>query len=220
MFVKICGLTTPEDAVAAAEAGADALGLNFTHSRRHVTIEQAQEIVAALPAGVLTVGVFRDHLAREVIDIIEQTGIAAAQLHGSETVETSRRVHEAVPVLIRAMAAGDPQLAEIDAHGADVVLLDAPTPGGGVPFDWTLVGDLTARHRVLLAGGLRPENVAEAIAAVRPWGVDVASGVEASPGRKDPDAVRRFVTAARAAEPAGSSAHPPLDLDPHDRNPA
>ena len=125
-----------------------------------------------------------------------------------------------MPVLFRAMAAGDPQLSEIDDHGADVVLVDAPTPGGGIPFDWSLVGDLTTRHRVLLAGGLRPETVAEAIAAVRPWGVDVASGVETSPGRKDHDAMRRFVTAARAAEPAGSSSHRPLVIDPHDRNPA
>lgn len=220
MFVKICGVTTPEDALAAAEAGADALGVNFTMTRRGVSVEQARDILAAIPADVLTVGVFRDHLAREVIDIVEQTGVGAAQLHGSESIETSRRVHEAVPLLFRAMAAGDPLLSEIDGHGADVVLLDAPTPGGGVPFDWTLVGDLTARHRVLLAGGLRPENVAEAIAVVRPWGVDVASGVESSPGRKDPEAMRRFVTAARAAEPAGSTVHPPLAPEPHDRNPA
>ncbi len=221
MFVKICGLTTPDDAVAAAGAGADALGLNFsTFSRRHITVEQARDIVAAVPAGVLLVGVFRDHLAREVIEIVEQTGVHAAQLHGSESAETSRQVHASVPILIRALAAGDPQLAEIDAHGADVVLLDAPTPGAGVPFDWTLVGDLTARHRVLLAGGLRPENVADAVTAVRPWGVDAASGVESSPGRKDADAVRRFVTAAKAAEAASSVSHPPLPTSSHDRNPA
>lgn len=223
MFVKICGITTPEDARAAVDAGADAVGMIFAPSRRMVTVEQAQAIVAAVPPGVLTVGVFRNHLAREVLEIVEQTGLGAAQLHGSETPTTSHRVHDAVAVLIRAMAAGDPQLSEIDDHDADVVMLDAPTPGGGgggVPFDWTLVGDLTARHRVLLAGGLRPDNVAEAIEVVRPWGVDVASGVEASPGRKDHDAVRRFVTAARAADPAGSSPHPPLAIDPHDRNPA
>lgn len=220
MFVKICGITSPEDAEAIVDAGADAIGINFTTSRRGVTVDAARAIMAAIPPHVLTVGVFRDHLAREVIEIAEETGIGAAQLHGSESPSTSREVHAAVPVLVRAMSAGDPQLSEIDEHGADVVLLDAPTPGSGMAFDWTLVGDLTVRHRVLLAGGLRPENVAEAIAAVQPWGVDVASGVESSVGRKDADAVRRFVTAARAVEPDGSSAHPPLRLDAHDRNPA
>jgi len=200
VFVKICGITDPADAQAAADAGADAVGLNFTTSRRRVTVEQARAIVGALPDHVLAVGVFRDHLADEVIDIVAEAGLGAAQLHGSESVATSRRVHAAVPVLYRAMSASDPALAEIDAHGADVVLLDAPVPGGGVPFDWTLVGDLTARHRVLLAGGLRPENVADAVAAVRPWGVDVASGVEREPGRKDHDAMRRFIDAARTAE--------------------
>lgn len=218
MFVKICGVTTEADAVAVADAGADAIGLNFTStSRRRVTVEQAQSIVSAVPDSVLTVGVFRDHLADEVIDIVRSVGLDAAQLHGAETPATSRRVHAAVPLLFRAMAAGDPQLSSIDEHGADVVLLDAPVPGGGVPFDWTLVGDLTARHRVLLAGGLRPGNVAEAVRAVRPWGVDVASGVEASPGRKDPDAVLRFVEAARDAATDHDSPHPALVSD---RNPA
>jgi phosphoribosylanthranilate isomerase len=131
------------------------------------------------------------------------------QLHGAEPPAVSRRVHAEVPVLIRAMAAGSPELSTIDDHGADVLLLDAPTPGAGVAFDWALVGDLTRRHRVLLAGGLRPDTVADAIATVLPWGVDVSSGVEATPGRKDPGAVHAFVHAARAAAgpgcaPAGS----------------
>ena len=216
MFVKICGITEPADAEVAVEAGADAVGLIFAPSRRRVTVEQARAIARVVPDGVLTVGVFRDHLADEVIDIVRDAGLDVAQLHGDETAATSRRVRAAVPLLFRAMSAADPALAGIDEHGADVVLLDAPVPGGGVPFDWTLVGDLTSRHRVLLAGGLRPDNVADAIAAVRPWGVDVASGVESEPGRKDPEAVRRFVAAARAAGETTTSAHPPLTVD---RNP-
>ncbi len=210
MFVKICATTNAADAAVAVDAGADAIGVIFAPSRRQVDVEEAREILADVPDHVLTVGVFRDHLAREVLEIVEAVGLRAVQLHGSETPETSHAVHAAVPILIRAMAAGDPQLDEIDRHGADVLLLDAPTPGGGVAFDWTLVGDLTRRHRVLLAGGLRPDTVAEAIRTVGPWGVDVASGVEASPGRKDHDAVRAFVTAAKAAETAGSSTPPPL----------
>lgn len=208
--MKICATTSAADAALAVDAGADAVGLIFAPSRRQVTVEEAREIVAAVPDHVLTVGVFRDHLAREVLEIVTAVGLRAAQLHGSETPATSAEVHAHVPVLIRGMAAGDPQMDEVDRHGADVLLLDAPTPGGGVPFDWTLVGDLARRHRVLLAGGLRPDTVADAIGTVRPWGVDVASGVEASFGRKDPDAVRAFVAAAKAAGADNASPHPPL----------
>ena len=210
MFVKICGITDPADAVAAADAGADAIGLVFAPSRRQVTVEEARAVVSALPDHVLAVGVFRDHTASEVIGAVEQAGLGAAQLHGSEPPSLSRQVRDAVPVLIKAVSPGDPQLDVVDDHGADIVLLDAPVPGGGVPFDWTLVGDLTSRHRVLLAGGLRPETVGDAIAAVGPWGVDVSSGVEASPGRKDHDLVRRFVAAARDAAPGTATHDTPL----------
>jgi len=210
VFVKICGIATPADAEVAVEAGADAIGLIFAPSRRQVDVDEARVIAASVPDHVLVVGVFRDHLAGEVLETVEAVGLRAVQLHGSETPRTSRQVHEHVPVLIRAMPAGDPQLAAIDDHGADVVLLDAPTPGAGVAFDWRLVGDLTQRHRVLLAGGLRPDTVAAAIAQVQPWGVDVASGVEDRPGRKDPDAVRAFVAAAKAAGAGCGAAHPPL----------
>jgi phosphoribosylanthranilate isomerase len=209
VFVKICGITNALDARVAVDAGADAVGLIFAPSRRQVDVDVAREIVAAVPDHVLTVGVFRGHLTREVLETVEAVGLRAAQLHDGSPA-TSRAVHEAVPVLIRAMAAGDPEVSTLDEHGADVVMLDAPTPGGGVPFDWTLVGDLTRRHRILLAGGLRPDTVTDAIAAVQPWGVDVASGVEAAPGRKDHDAVRAFVAAARAAGAGCGTTQSPL----------
>ena len=214
MFVKICGTTNPVDAEVAVDAGADAIGVIFAPSRRMVDVSQAREIVDAVAGRALVVGVFRDHLAQEVIDIAGELALDAAQLHGAESPATSHTVHGSVPLLLRAMAAGDPQMQEIDDHGAEVVLLDAPVPGGGETVDWSLVGDLTHRHRVLLAGGLRPDNVGEAIATVRPWGVDVCSGVEASFGRKDHDAVRRFVTNAReAARTLPASAHAPLTAD-------
>lgn len=210
MFVKICAITNPADAALAADAGADAIGMIFAPSRRRVDVAVAKEIAAAVPGHVLSVGVFRDHVAREVIEIVHDVGLDVAQLHGEETPATTAAVAARVRFVFRAMAAGDPQLAAIDEHRADVVLVDAPTPGGGVPFDWTLIGDLGARHRLLLAGGLRPDNVAEAIAAVRPWGVDVASGTEASFGKKDPDAVRRFIAEARAAGEDLPERHEPL----------
>ena len=99
--------------------------------------------------------------------------------------------------MIKAVTLGRSSLRFIDEHAADIILLDAPTPGGGIPFDWTTVGDLVTKHKILLAGGLHPDNVAEAVRRVRPWGVDVASGVETAPAQKDPDAITRFVAAAR-----------------------
>lgn len=218
MFVKICAVTEPADAALAAEFGADAIGMIFAPSPRRVDVDQAREIAAAVPEHVLTVGVFRDHLASEVIEIAAGAGLDGAQLHGSETPSTSVEVGRHLRFVIRAMAAGDPQLVDIDDHRADVVHLDAPTPGGGVPFDWSLVGDLGARHRLLLAGGLRPDNVAEAIATVKPWGVDGATGTEASFGKKDPDLLRRFITDAKTAGAALPAVHPPLFTDP-DRTP-
>ena len=213
MFVKICGITNAADAVAAVEAGADAIGLIFAPSRRHVTVAEARAVVAEIPDGVLAVGVFRGHLAHEMIDIAGEVGLDAAQIPDPVTPETSHAVHAEVPVLIRALSVEDPDLATIDDHGADAVHLDAPIPGGGVPFDWSLVGDLTGRHRIILAGGLRPDTVAGAVATVGPWGVDVASGVESGPGRKDHDALRRFVAEARQAFAAAPSSHPPLATD-------
>lgn len=212
MFVKICAITNPADAVLAADAGADAIGMIFAPSRRQVDADAARDIVAAVAGRVLTVGVFRDHLASEVIDVAGEVGLDGAQLHGAETPATTAKVREHLRFVIRAMAAGDPQLAEIDDHRADVVHLDAPTPGGGIPFDWSLVGDLGSRHRLLLAGGLRPDNVADAIETVRPWGVDGATGTEATFGRKDPDLLRRFVADAKAAGADLPEAYPPLPL--------
>jgi phosphoribosylanthranilate isomerase len=104
-----------------------------------------------------------------------------------------------VPFLVQAFSANDPRLARIEDYDVDAVLLDAPVPGSGETFDWDLVGSLPQRHRLILAGGLTPENVREAVQAVRPWGVDVASGVEASPGQKDPVALRRFIAEATNA---------------------
>lgn len=210
MFVKICGVVTPADAIASVDAGADAIGLNFCAvSPRRIDPARAREIADAVRGDVLIVGVFRDHLAHEVIEIAEEVGLEAAQLHGNETPSTSRAVHAEVPILIRAMAAADPEVTTIADHGADIVHLDAPNPGSGLTFDWSLVGDVGRRHRLLLAGGLRPSNVADAIAAVRPWGVDVASGVESAPAVKDHAAVAAFVAAARAAA-TYDDPHPPL----------
>lgn len=200
MFVNICGITRPADAEAAVAGGADAIGLNFVRtSRRCIDEQTAREILATAPEHVMTVGIFRDQLADDVLDITASLSLDAAQLHGDEPPELTAAVAAGDDTVIKAMTVGSSALHSIDEHAADIVLLDAPIPGGGVPFDWTAVGDLVTKHKILLAGGLHPENVAEAVRRVRPWGVDVASGVEAEPGQKDPQAIARLVAAARAA---------------------
>jgi phosphoribosylanthranilate isomerase len=200
VFVKICGTTRPADAVAAVGAGADAIGLNFVEgSVRQIDVAAAREILAAIARPITTVGIFRGFAADEILGITGALGLDAAQLHGDEPPAFTAAVAAEVRTVIKAVAAGDPAVRDIGEHAADIVMLDAPAPGGGTPFDWDLVGDLVTEHRILLAGGLRPDNVAEAIRRVRPWGVDVASGVESRPGRKDATAVARFAAEARAA---------------------
>jgi phosphoribosylanthranilate isomerase len=200
MFVKICGTTTEEDALLSVAMGADAVGFIFAPSPRQVSPGHVADIVKRLPREVLTVGVFRDEAPQRVVEIINTVGLRAAQLHGHETPEQAQFVRERVPLLIQAFPAGDPALGRIVDYRADAVLLDAATPGSGEVFDWSMA-EVPVGIRLILAGGLTPANVANAIAQVHPWGVDVATGVEASPGVKDPRKVRAFVAAVRAAAP-------------------
>jgi phosphoribosylanthranilate isomerase len=137
-----------------------------------------------------------------VVELTNQAVLRAAQLHGHESDEDSRWVAQRVPVVIKVFPGGDPELAKATHFGADIVMIDSASPGSGEVFDWSLAEGAPSGLRILLAGGLTPENVAEAIDRVRPWGVDVATGVESAPGVKDPTLVRRFVNAAREAEPA------------------
>lgn len=200
MFVKICGITCPDDAIAAVAAGADAIGLNFVpDSRRRIDLETARAIRAVVPAHVTTVGVFRDMEAGELHAITDTLGLDAAQLHGEEPPAFTHAVARGVATVIKVVTAGRSSPDEIDRHAADIVMLDGPAPGSGVAFDWDLVGQLVDGRRILLAGGLRPGNVADAIRRVGPWGVDVATGVETGDGHKDAGAMARFVEAARTA---------------------
>ena len=218
MFVKICGTTSEEDALLSVAMGADAVGFIFAPSPRQVTPGHVADIVKRLPREVLTVGVFRDEAPARVVEIVNSVGLRAAQLHGHETAEQAQYVRARVPLVIQAFKAGDPAVARVLEYGADAILLDAATPGSGEVFDWSLA-EVPDGIRLILAGGLTPDNVAKAIAQVHPWGVDVATGVEASPGRKDALKVRAFVAAVRAAEPpapidpGGDEAFEPYDWD-------
>jgi phosphoribosylanthranilate isomerase len=205
VFVKICGTTSEDDALLAVALGADAVGFIFAPSRRQVAPQIVADIVKRLPPEILTVGVFRDEAPQRVVAVAQTAGVRAVQLHGHESAEDCRWIHDRVRITIRAFAAGDPNVARAADFGADIVMLDNPNPGSGQTFDWGLAAELPVGQRLMLAGGLTPENVGRAIAQVRPWGVDVASGVERSPGRKDPVKLRAFVANARRAAAAVES---------------
>jgi len=204
VFIKICGITTADDALLATALGADALGFIMAPSSRQIAPPRVEDIVRRLPPDVLTVGVFRDEAPSRVIEVVNRCGLKAAQLSGRESMQDTRLIRESVPAVIKAFPGGSPALSVADRYGADIVMVDSDTPGSGQVFDWSLAEGAPGGIRLLMAGGLTPENVAMAIAKVRPWGVDVATGVEMSPGRKDPARLRAFINAARGAQPAHS----------------
>lgn len=199
MKVKICGITSEADALLAVGLGADAVGFIFAPSPRQVSPRAVQQIVDRLPREVLTVGVFRNEAPARVVEVVNRIGLGAAQLHGNESTEQTRWVAQRVPFTIRAFPAGDPGVGRIDDYGASAVLIDAASPGSGEVFDWRLAEGVVDPARLIVSGGLHAGNVGDAISHLRPYGVDVASGVEAEPGRKDPHKLRAFIAAARRA---------------------
>jgi phosphoribosylanthranilate isomerase len=213
-LIKICGVTAEEDAAQAGAAGADAIGVNFfAGSKRYIGDDRAtrQRVMAAIPRGVLKVGVFVNAPAAEVQAAIDTYGLDRAQLHGHERWEEFRGLPPAR--LIRAVGVRDERSFDGDAAWTTTLRLydafSARFGGEGVVAPWSLIARQAAQRpalRFLLAGGLTPENVAEAVARTRPSGVDVATGVEWPrdragwrPGRKDPEKVVAFIRAARAA---------------------
>jgi phosphoribosylanthranilate isomerase len=200
--VKVCGVTSIADAVLAAEAGADAIGLIFVErTPRQVTPDRAAAIVAALPPFVTAVGVFWDHPPAEVAAVARACRLGAVQLHGHEPPEAVAGLE--LPVLKTVKITGPADLALLERYAPAAFLLDSPARWSEgearAPIPWELARAAAARARVVLSAGLRPETVGAAIRAARPYGVDVCSGVEAAPGRKDPARVRAFVRAAREA---------------------
>lgn len=216
MFVKVCGITSEEDALLAVAMGADAVGFIFAPSPRQIAVTRARDIASRLPQEVLTVGVFRDESRERVVEHINTAGLRAAQLHGHESPEATRWVRQRVGMVIKVFPGGSPAMDDWNAYGADVLMIDSPRPGSGEIFDWSLAENAPRGARVLLAGGLTPDNVGSAIEKVQPWGVDAATGLELDPGpagRKDAVKVRRFIAAARAAEPDGFRSESELPYD-------
>ena len=190
MMVKICGITNLDDALAAIDGGAAALGFNFwPRSPRHIALDNAQHIIRQLPPSVLKVGVFVDEARDKVNEISRAAGLDVAQLHGHEApgdFPDAVRVWKAVRV------AGDFNAHDVEQYPGEAVLLDGPS--NGVPFDWTIAARST--KRVIIAGGLDANNVRNAINQARPWGVDACSRLEAAPGKKDRIKMIQFIKAA------------------------
>lgn len=201
-FVKICGVTSEEDALLAVGLGASAVGFVLAPSPRQMAAQKVADIVKRLPQDTVTLGVFRDESPQRVVEIVTQARLTGAQLHGHETPAQTQYVRERVGFVVKAFPAASPRLADAREFGADLVLVDAPSPGSGRLVDFAVLEGLEDATRLVLAGGLTPENVTEAISRVQPFGVDVSTGVESSPGVKDPRKVAAFIAAARAAAPA------------------
>ena len=219
LWIKICGNTSLKDALLAVEAGADAVGFVFAPSPRQVTAGEAAAIVKRLPAEVEKIGVFVDATLEEIYSQARASGLTGVQLHFEAAPELPARLRQRLGPGLRVLRvvhfeaeSADAAARRLAEYAADVhvdgVLVDSRTAtaagGTGVAFDWTAAADALlqkgeVRKHLIAAGGLTPANVAEAIRTLRPRGVDVVSGVEAAPGRKDPAKVRAFVERARAA---------------------
>ena len=216
MWIKICGNTTREDALVAASCGADAVGFVFAPSPRRVSAVTVSRITPYLPDHVDKYGVFVDASFEEIASTVEECGLTGVQLHSDTDIafrlrERFDREDGARLKILRVLHYGDRLEDQLDAmrqdRGIDAVLVDSKTAkavgGTGVQYDWQRAGSsfiAVAPHlRLIAAGGLKPENVAEAIYTMQPWGVDVSSGVEREPGRKDPARVKDFILQARLA---------------------
>jgi phosphoribosylanthranilate isomerase len=201
--IKICGITNVEDALAAAEAGANALGFIFYEaSPRHVSMAVARKIISLLPPFVAKVGVFVDPAEEFVKNAITDCGLDTLQFHGNESPEFCLKF--ALKTIKAFRIRNEESLRWLPMYATDAWLLDSFVPGQlggtGAKFNWQLAAAAKTQGRpIILAGGLTAENVAEAVRQVQPYAVDVSSGVESAPGTKDPERVRAFIAAARAA---------------------
>jgi phosphoribosylanthranilate isomerase len=221
LWIKICANTSLADAQLAAEAGANAVGFVFAPSPRRVTAELAAQIVPQLPAALEKIGVFVDAGFDEIAETVEAAGLTGVQLHFDSPAALAAQLRERFGPKLRILGVVHFDSAAMERVAAiagdaniDALLVDSRMAGAvggtGVAFDWALAGktlfqNAEGQKPFIAAGGLTPENVAEAIATLRPWGVDVVSGVEAAPGRKDPAKVLAFIERARAAESARST---------------
>ncbi len=198
-WIKICGITNVEDALNAALLGVDALGFIFAPSPRRIEAEKARKIIKALPKTLLKVGVFVNEEEREVQRMAEYCGLNVLQFHGEESPEYCQKF--CLPIFKAIRIRDSESLKEIEKFCDVFILLDTYSPlqagGSGIPFPWEIALRAKEKGNFILSGGLNPDNVGEAIKKVRPWGVDVCSGVEMCPGKKDSSKMAEFVRRAR-----------------------
>ncbi|ACV61804.1 Phosphoribosylanthranilate isomerase [Desulfofarcimen acetoxidans DSM 771] len=199
--VKICGIMSEEIAGAAVAAGADALGFVFAQSRRRVTAERARQIIATVPPFISRAGVFVDSSPQEVLDIVNYCGLDSVQLHGEEDLaEYKALLHRTVKVILSCRVKGEESVSGVLKSAADAYLFDTykkGMPGGtGEVFDWRILKSFTFPAPVILSGGLNTENVAMAVETVKPFAVDVSSGVETD-GVKDVEKIKTFIKQAK-----------------------
>jgi phosphoribosylanthranilate isomerase len=212
-WIKICGTTCVEDALQSIAAGADALGFIFAPSKRRVTPDQAREIITQLPENIERIGVFMNSAAMEIASVVSQVALTGIQMHGEEFAP---EVYAYLPKdrrdsmrKIKTIAVqGGLVFGKFDFFVAAPAMVDAwlldPGAGSGKTFNWLAAREQLAQQerKFIVAGGLTPENVGQAVSVLKPWGVDVVSGVESEPGRKDPEKLKAFVAAVREAEEA------------------
>jgi len=221
VFVKICGTTSEEDALLAVAMGAEALGFVFAPSPRQMRPSDVADILKRLPPEIMTVGVFKDDVPERIIHIVRSTGLKGAQVHGSFTADDAVAVRRAIFHTFVAFSAGDPRVQEAHEYEPYAVILDGARPGAGQVFDWSLADQVPPELKLIVAGGLTTDNVVDVIRTVHPWGVDVVSGVESSPGRKDPVKLRAFIAKAHAAgkELRDAAREPPPRPPPVEQGP-
>ncbi|PLY01115.1 MAG: phosphoribosylanthranilate isomerase [Desulfuromonas sp.] len=198
--IKICGITNESDALHAVACGADALGFVFyADSPRGVSPAEVRPIIDKLPGEVIKVGLFVNEQAEVVNRVAAESGIGLVQLHGDETPDYCRRIE--LPVMKALRVRNEESVRSWQDYPAVAILLDAWHPekfgGTGEACDWNLAATLATQTKIILAGGLNPQNISKAVRMVRPQGVDVSSGVEKMPGKKDPEKVAAFITNAR-----------------------
>ncbi|MBW2061289.1 MAG: phosphoribosylanthranilate isomerase [Deltaproteobacteria bacterium] len=198
--IKICGITREADALAAAEAGADALGFVLAASPRRVSAEAARRIIRRLPPFVSSVGVFVDSTADEVAGLIKYLGLDFVQFHGQETPEFCARFASRAIKALRMDKKVDMEQVHAYEKVTRALLLDSGSGGTGQTFDWKALPQGLERTRLILAGGLKAENIIKAIELTGPWAVDVSSGVEAEPGRKDKQKMIDFISKVQEAD--------------------
>jgi len=197
-FVKICGVTSIDDAHAVSEAGADAIGLIFAQSRRQLSVEKAHEIASVTKGSILRVGVFRNNSADFVLRSVDGSGVDVAQVHGALSDELIAALRSRHVDIIKALSVDSDEFFQFEDLKVDAVLVDGPAPGSGQTHAWHDLARRQFTRPVIAAGGLTDLNVAAVLETTNAWGVDVSSGVESAPGVKDLSRVADFVRSARS----------------------